>query len=102
MNKFKKNDSVKVISGSYKGQTGRVLKIITKNNRVLVEGVNKVKKHMKPSQDNPQGGIVEKDMSIHESNLMLLDKSKPVKVGFKVLESGKRVRINKKNGNTIK
>ena len=57
---------------------------------------------MKPSQDNPQGGIVEKDMSIHESNLMLLDKSKPVKVGFKVLESGKRVRINKKNGNTIK
>jgi len=102
MNKFKKNDSVKVISGSYKGQTGRVLKIIAKNNRVLVEGVNKVKKHMKPSQDNPQGGIVEKDMSIHESNLMLLDKSKPVKVGFKVLESGKRVRINKKNGNTIK
>jgi large subunit ribosomal protein L24 len=102
MNKFKKNDSVKVISGSYKGQTGRVLKIITKNNRVLVEGINKVKKHMKPSQDNPQGGIVEKDMSIHESNLMLLDKSKPVKVGFKVLESGKRVRINKKNGNTIK
>ena len=102
MNKFKKNDSVKVISGSYKGQTGRVLKIIAKNNRVLVECVNKVKKHMKPSQDNPQGGIVEKDMSIHESNLMLLDKSKPVKVGFKVLESGKRVRINKKNGNTIK
>ena len=102
MNKFRKDDSVKVISGSYKGQTGRVLKIITKNNRVLVEGVNKVKKHMKPSQDNPQGGIVEKDMSIHASNLMLLDKSKPVKVGSKVLESGKRVRINKKNGNTIK
>ena len=102
MNKFKKNDSVKVISGSYKGQTGRVLKIITKNNRVLVEGINKVKKHMKPSQDNPQGGIDEKDMSIHASNLMLRDKSKPVKVGFKVLESGKRVRINKKNGNTIK
>jgi len=102
MNKFRKDDSVKVISGSYKGQTGRVLKIITKNNRVLVEGINKVKKHMKPSQDNPQGGIVEKDMSIHVSNLMLLDKSKPVKVGSKVLESGKRVRINKKNGNTIK
>ena len=102
MNKFRKDDSVKVISGSYKGQTGRVLKIITKNNRVLVEGINKVKKHMKPSQDNPQGGIVEKDMSIHVSNLMLLDKSKPVKVGSKVLESGKRVRINKKNGNIIK
>ena len=102
MNKFRKNDSVKVVSGSYQGQTGRVLKIISKNNRVLVEGINKVKKHMKPSQDNPQGGIVEKDMSIHASNLMLLDKSKPVKVGFKVLDSGKKVRVNKKNGNIIK
>jgi len=101
MNRFKKNDSVKVISGSYKGQTGRILKIISNNNRVLVEGINKVKKHMKPSQENPQGGIVEKDMSIHASNLMLLDKAKPVKVGFKILDSGKKVRVNRKSGSAI-
>ena len=102
MNRFRKNDSVKVISGSYKGQTGRVLKIISKNNRVLVEGINKVKKHMKPSQENPQGGIVEKDMSIHASNLMFLDKTKPIRVSFKVLDSGKKVRVNKKSGSAIK
>jgi len=102
MNKFKKGDSVKVISGSYKGQTGRILKMISKNGRILVEGINKVKKHMRPSQENPQGGIVEKDMSIHASNLMLLDGTKPIKVGFRVLESGKKVRINKKSGKVIK
>ena len=102
MNKFRKNDSVKVIAGSYKGQTGRVLKIISSKNRVLVEGINKVKKHMKPSQDNPQGGIVEKEMSIHLSNLMLLEKSKAVKVSFKILENGKKVRVNRKNNNIIK
>ena len=102
MNKFRKNDSVKVIAGSYKGQTGRVLKMIYNKNRVLVEGINKVKKHMKPSQENPQGGIIEKDMSIHISNLMLVDKGKPVKVGFKIADSGKKVRINKKSGSIIK
>ena len=57
---------------------------------------------MKPSQENPQGGIVEKDMSIHSSNLMLLDKAKPVKVAFKMLDSGKKIRVNRKNGNPIK
>ena len=102
MNKFRKNDSVKVIAGSYKGQTGRILKMISNKNRVLVEGINKVKKHMKPSQENPQGGIVEKDMSIHASNLMLLDKGKPVRVGFKVSDLGKKNRVNRKNGNAIK
>ena len=102
MNKFRKNDSVKVIAGSYKGQTGRVLKMIYTKNRVLVEGINKVKKHIKPSQENPQGGIVEKDMSIHISNLMLVENGKPVKVGFKVSDSGKKVRVNRKNGNIIK
>ena len=102
MYKIKKGDSVKVVSGNYKGQSGRVLKIILNKNRALVEGVNKVKKHTRASQENPQGGIVEKDMSIHASNLMLLDGTKPAKVGFKVLESGKKVRINKKSGKVIK
>ena len=101
MYRIKKDDNVKVIAGNYKGQTGRVLGL-TDNNRALIEGINKVKKHMRPSQENPQGGIVEKEMSIHLSNLMLLDKSKPVKVGFKVLDSGKRVRVNRKTNNIIK
>ena len=102
MYRIKKNDNVKVIACNYKGQTGRVLRLISSNNRALVEGINKVKKHMKPSQDNPQGGIVEKEMSIHLSNLMLLEKSKAIKVGFKVLENGKKVRVNRKNNNIIK
>tara|TARA_Y100000590_G_C15686493_1_gene1001835 strand:- start:141 stop:449 length:309 start_codon:yes stop_codon:yes gene_type:complete len=102
MYRIKKGDSVKVITGNYKGQTGRVLKINFNNNRALVEGINKVKKHTRPSQENPQGGIVEKEMSINMSNLMLLDKNKPVKVGFKVSDQGKRVRVNRKNGNLIK
>ena len=102
MYRIKKDDNVKVIAGNYKGQTGRVLRLISSNNRALVEGINKVKKHMKPSQDNPQGGIVEKEMSIHLSNLMLLEKSKAIKVSFKILENGKKVRVNRKNNNIIK
>ena len=102
MYKIKKDDTVKIISGNYKGQTGRVLRLIGLNNRALVEGVNKVKKHMRPSQENPQGGIVEKEMSIHISNLMLVEKNTPAKVGFKVTKDGKKVRINKKNKNVIK
>tara|TARA_B110000263_G_scaffold135573_1_gene117693 strand:- start:175 stop:483 length:309 start_codon:yes stop_codon:yes gene_type:complete len=102
MYRIKKDDNVKVISGNYKGQTGRVLRLIGNNNRALVEGINKVKKHMRPSQENPQGGIIEKEMSIHLSNLMLLEKSKVVKVSFKILDNGKKVRVNRKNNNIIK
>ena len=102
MKKIRKDDSVKVVSGNYKGQTGRVIKIINKNNRAIVEGINKVKKHIRPSQDNPQGGIIEKEMSIHISNLMLLNKNKPVKVGFKIDEkTNKKVRFNKSNGDLL-
>ena len=86
MKKIRKDDSVKVVSGNYKGQTGRVIKVVNKKNRAIVEGINKVKKHIRPSQENPQGGIVEKEMSIHMSNLMLMNKNKPVKVGFKIDE----------------
>ena len=66
------------------------------NNRALVEGVNKVKKHMRPSQENPQGGIVEKEMSIHISNLMLVEKNTPTKVGFKVTKDGKKLELIEK------
>jgi len=101
MKKIKKGDSVKVISGNYKGQSGRIIKIINKNNRAIVEGINKVKKHMRPNQENPQGGIIEKEMSIHMTNLMLMYKNKPVKVGFKFIKDNKKVRFNKINGDVI-
>ncbi len=102
MYKIKKDDIVKVISGNYKGQSGRVLKLITSKNRAIVEGLNKVKKHIRPDQENPQGGIVEKEMSIHMSNIMLMDKNNPTKVGFKISDNGKKVRINRKKGSVSK
>ena len=84
MNKIKKEDTVMVISGSFKGETGRVIKVLTSKNRAIVEGINKAKKHIRPTQDNPQGGIVEKELSINLSNLGLMNKGKLVKVGFGV------------------
>ena len=101
MNKIKKEDTVMVISGSYKGEKGRVIKVLTSKNRAIVEGINKAKKHIRPTQDNPQGGIVEKELSVHLSNLGLMNKGKLVKVGFGVDKNRKRFRINKKNGNKI-
>lgn len=101
MLRLKKNDNVKVIAGNYKGKTGRVVKLLHDKNRAFVEGINIAKKHMRPSQDNPQGGIVEKELSINVSNLMLLHKGKPIKVGYKLLKNGKKIRINRKNGDQI-
>ena len=101
MFRLMKNDNVKVIAGNYKGKTGRVVKLLHDKNRAFVEGINLAKKHMRPSQENPQGGIVEKEVSINISNLMLLHKGKPVKVGYKLLKDGKKVRINRKNGDQI-
>lgn len=92
---------VKVLSGSYKGESGRVVKILTEKNRAIVEGINKAKKHMRPTQENPQGGIIEKELSINLSNLGLMSKGKLVKVGFGTDKAGKRFRIDKKNGNKI-
>ena len=99
--KIYKGDMVKIISGNDKGKTGRVIKVFPDKNRIIVEGINVVKKHSRPSQENPQGGIVEKELSVHLSNLSLVHKGKKVKVGFKILENGKKVRINKLNGSTI-
>ncbi len=101
MYRIKKNDNVKVIAGNYKGKTGRVVKLLLDKNRAFVEGINVAKKHMRPNQENPQGGIVEKELSINLSNLMLVYKGKEIKVGFKVLKDGKKVRINRKNGDQI-
>ena len=101
MMKIKKNDNVKIISGIYKGESGRIIKILSSKNRAIVEGVNKVKKHTRPTQDNPQGGIIEKEMPINISNLMLIHKGNPIKVGFKVLKDGKKVRVNKNKNEVI-
>ena len=101
MNKIRKGDMIKVISGSYKGKTGKVIKTSLNKNRILVEGINVVKKHMKPSQESPQGGIIEKEMSIHISNIVLTIKDKPVKVGFEFDKNGKKYRINKQTNKKI-
>ncbi|MEB1809809.1 MAG: 50S ribosomal protein L24 [Bacillaceae bacterium] len=98
----KKGDTVKVISGKDKGKQGVILEAYPKKDRVLVEGVNIVKKHAKPSQDNPQGGIVSKEAAIHVSNVMNIDPKtgEPTRIGYKV-EDGKKVRIAKKSGEAL-
>ncbi|MFD1864741.1 50S ribosomal protein L24 [Planococcus sp. FY231025] len=98
----KKGDTVKVISGKDKGKTGVVLTALPKKDRVLVEGVNIIKKHTKPNQANPQGGIVSQEAAIHVSNVMLIDpkSGEPTRVGYKVVD-GKKVRVAKKSGEQI-
>ena len=101
--KIKTGDEVKVISGHYKGTVSTVTKVFPKDNKVIVEGVNMVKKSLKPSQANPEGGVVEKEAKIDASNVMLYDrKAKSAsRVGFK-FEDGKKVRVFKKSGNVVK
>lgn len=101
---IKKNDTVFVNAGEDKGKTGKVLKVIVKENRAIVEGVNFVSKHSKPSAKNPQGGIVKQEASIHISNLNVFDAKagKPTRIGRKRDEAGKLVRYSKKSGEEIK
>ena len=101
---IKKNDTVVVLAGQDKGKTGKVLKVLVDENRALVEGVNMVSKSTKPSAKNPQGGIVKQEAPIHISNLSLIDpkSGKATRVGIKVTEDGKKVRIAKKSGEEIK
>jgi len=99
----KKGDNVIVTTGKDKGKKGRVLQAFPRENRVLVEGVNMVKKHTRPNQLNPEGGIVSQEAPIHASNVMLVDPKtgKPTRVGHKVLDNGKKVRIAKKSGEAL-
>lgn len=99
---IKTGDKVRVISGKDKGKEGTVTKTIASKDRVIVEGINIVKKYQKASQANPQGGINEVEAPIHVSNVMLIDPStnEPTKVGFKI-ENGKKVRISKKSNKSI-
>jgi large subunit ribosomal protein L24 len=98
----KKGDKVQVISGKDKGKQGVILEAYPSRERVLVEGVNIVKKHSKPSQLNPQGGIIDMEAPIHVSNVMPLDPktNEPTRVGYTIVD-GKKVRIAKKTGNPL-
>ena len=97
---IKKDDIVKIITGKDKGKTGRVIKVIPSRDRLIVEGLNLMKKHQRPTQDNQQGGIVEKEASIHRSNVMLMRNNKPTRISYKISDNGKKVRYsNKLKGN---
>lgn len=99
--KIKTGDTVKVIAGDHKGSEGKVLEVITAKNKAIVEGINLVKKHQKPSTQNPQGGIVEKEAPIHVSNLSLLTKKgETTRVGYRT-EGDKKVRFSVKSNEVI-
>ncbi|HAP72463.1 MAG TPA: 50S ribosomal protein L24 [Lachnospiraceae bacterium] len=98
--KIKKGDTVKVITGKDLGKTGKVTSVDVKNHKVVVEGINKVTKHTKPSAQNQNGGIIEKEAALDISNVMLVVDGKATRVGFKV-EDGKKVRIAKATGKAI-
>ena len=100
---IKSGDTVKVIAGNDKGKTGKVLEIINEKNRALVEGVNIVTKHVKPSAAKPEGGIEKTEAAIHISNLMVVDPSKgePTRIGRKLNDNGKLQRYSKKTGEFI-
>jgi large subunit ribosomal protein L24 len=100
--KIKKGDRVKVIAGRSKGKVGDVLRVLPSEDRVVVAGVNVIKRHTKPGRTE-QGGIIEREAAIHVSNVALLDpkSDKPTKVGFKFLEDGRKVRFARASGETF-
>jgi len=98
--KIKSGDTVRVLAGDHKGSEGKVLQILRDKNRAIVEGVNLVSKHTKPSAQSPQGGIVKKEASIHISNLSLVENGEAVRVGYQV-EGDTKTRISKKTKNAI-
>ena len=100
MMKIKKGDTVKVIAGKDKDKEGKVVSVDHKNGKVVVEGVNMVTKHMKPSAANPNGGIVQKEAAIDASNVMYVHKGKAIRVGFK-MDGDKKVRFAKSTGDVI-
>jgi len=99
--KIKKGDTVQVISGNEVGKSGRVIKIFPKKDKIVVEGLNMVKKHSRPTQENPQGAIMEKEAAIHISNVMFIAGGKPTRLGYKSLEDGRKVKYAKTSGEVI-
>ena len=99
--KIKTGDTVRVIAGDHKGSEGKVLTVLIEKNKAIVEGVNMIKKHMKPNAQNPQGGIVEKEAALQISNISLINsKGEATRVGYR-MEDGKKVRYAKKSNEVI-
>jgi large subunit ribosomal protein L24 len=99
--KLKKGDTVKVIAGKDKGHEGEIAHVFPSDNKLIVSGVNTAKKHQKAQKGNQQGGIIDRDMPIHASNVMLVHKGKPTRVGYKIQADGKKVRVAKRTGEVI-
>jgi large subunit ribosomal protein L24 len=99
----KKNDTVLVVAGAEKGKKGRVLSVEPKMDRLLIESVNMIKKHMKPNKQYSQGGIIEKEAPVHRSNVMLVCPKcdKPTRIGCSILEDGKKIRACKQCGEVV-
>ncbi|CAB4567753.1 unannotated protein [freshwater metagenome] len=99
--KIKKGDTVVVISGKDKGKEGTVSRVMPRTNQVIVDGINVAKKHQKPKGANQQGGIIDRDMPLDASNVMLVHKGKPTRVGFKTNSDGTKVRIARTTGEEV-
>ena len=106
--KIRKSDNVMVVAGNDKGKTGKVLKVFPKNSKVIVEGINVRKRHTKPSQKSPQGGIIEKEAPVHVSNVMLLDpkSNEPTRLGSQIIiddKTGKKkiARVSRVSGEMV-
>ncbi|MEE2657052.1 MAG: 50S ribosomal protein L24 [Candidatus Latescibacterota bacterium] len=99
----RRGDTVLIISGNEKGKRGRVLQVIPEKNRLIVEGVRMMKKHTKPTQRDPQGGIVEREAPIHASNAMVVDPKtdEPTRIGKKRLDDGRQMRVAMRSGEMI-
>lgn len=98
--RIRKNDTVQVIAGKDKGKRGKVLRVVTDTDRVIVEGINVAKRHMRPTPQNPQGGIVEKEMPVDVSNVMIVDPKtdKPTRIRMGQNKDGKKIRIAARSG----
>ena len=99
--KLKKGDTVEVITGKDKGKQGEIDQVFPRSGKIIVHGVNTASKHSKPSRANEQGGIIEKDMPLNASNVMLVHKGKTVRIGYKINDDGTKVRIARPSGEEI-
>ena len=99
--KLKKGDTVEVITGKDKGKQGEIEHVYPKTNKIVVNGVNTAQRHQKPSRANEQGGIIDKDMPIDASNVMLVHKGNKVRVGYKIKDDGTKVRVARPSGEEI-
>ncbi len=99
--RIREGDTVEVISGDDAGKQGKVLSVSPRSEQLIVEGINFMKRHSKPSQENPQGGIVEREAAIHASNVMIVVSGSRTRIGHRILDNGRKVRVAVKSGQDI-